>query len=113
MIPFLLFKERKAKEANEKAEAERQRRSSIVTLNVGLLKTNHSPTTSGGVNAFRLYQEEQAKSSEDRISYFKKQMMDRRGAITQTAVVFSTKGLEVCEETASEDDDESDEEWET
>jgi hypothetical protein len=86
-------------------------------MNVGLFKANHAPTSKkrGGVDAFRLYQEEQALSSEDRISFFKKQMMDRRGALTQTTTtVVVNKGMEMLEETESEDEGSSeDEDWET
>jgi hypothetical protein len=86
-------------------------------MNIGLLKTNHAPTAAGagcGVNAFRLYQEEQALSSEDRISYFKKQMMDRREALTQGgggAGGAGKKALEIFEE--SDEDSEGSEDWET
>jgi hypothetical protein len=85
-------------------------------MNVGLFKGNHAPTSKkrGGVDAFRLYQEEQALSSEDRISFFKKQMMDRRGALTQTTTtVVVNKGMEMLEETESEDEGSSEEDWET
>lgn len=100
-----------------KAQAERQRRASLPAMNIGLFKTNHAPTSSqqrSGVDAFRLYQEEQALSSEDRISFFKKQMLGRRGALTQTAAttVTVTKGKEILEETESEDERSSEEEWE-
>jgi hypothetical protein len=109
--------ERKAKEAAIKAEADKQRRASISlpAMNVGLLKINHAPSAAGsGVNAFRLYEQEQALSSEDRISFFKKQMMDRRGAMTQGGggAAGANKGLEISEESETEDEDE-DEEWDT
>ena len=99
-----------------KAQAERQRRASLPAMNLGLFKANHAPTSQqrgGGVDAFRLYQEEQALSSEDRISFFKKQMLGRRGALTQTATTVTvTKGKEILEETESEDEGSSEGDWE-
>lgn len=63
-----------------KAEKERERRASIVA-NVGLSKQVKSPiqTTNKGVDAFRLYQEEQTLSSDDHVANFKRQMLARRG----------------------------------